>query len=523
LIRGLFRGLRSGFIFKIDIRHSPFDISPMSDVHPILIGGRWVEAHSKNRIEVRNPATLELINVVPQCDAEDVNAAVLAARKAQRDWDKTPGLEKAAMLHEVARRIRAKEKELSTLMSRETGKPIWEAIDCIEWVAACFDYYAEVGRSSRGQSLPPVARHQVNFTIKEPYGVVAAIAPFNFPLLLMSWKVAPAIMAGNTVVCKPPHQNPLSNLLMADAYSVLPPGVVNVITGGGETGGALVEHPDVDLIAFTGSTKVGRQIASRAGAQLKKVNLELGGVDPFIVFEDADLEVAVPGVAWARLLNSGQVCTSSKRIYLVKPIAEEFTRRLKEHVATLKIGDPQKEDIDIGPLISKEALEKIEQQVKQAISEGAKLVYGGKRVRPDNLPGYFFEPTILTNVRHGGVCTSEEVFGPIISITEVRDADEAIEKANDSAYGLGANIYTRSLEYAMRAMENIKAGTFWVNDPLTDNDAGPFGGMRSSGMGRELGEEGLDAFREPKHVHIDYVMEKKSYWYPYAARKRSPG
>src|SRR5258705_496725 len=187
---------------------------------------------------------------------------------------------------------------------------------------------------------------------------------------------APGIMAGNTVVCKPPHQNPLSNLRLANTYSALPPGVVNVITGAGGTGSALVEHPDVDLIAFTGSTAVGRKIASRAGALLKKVNLELGGVDPFIVFEDADLDVAVPGVAWARLLNNGQVCTSSKRIYLVKPIAEEFTQRLKEHVATLKIGDPQKEDVDIGPLISKEALEKIEQQVKQAISEGAKLVYG---------------------------------------------------------------------------------------------------------------------------------------------------
>ena len=488
----------------------------------LFINGLWVDAHSKKQIEVRNPASLELVKSVPDCDAEDVNAAVTAARAAQREWEKTPAVEKAAMLHEVARRIRKKEEELAGLMCRETGKPIWEALDCIEWVAACFDYYAEVGRSSRGQSLPPVARHQVNFTIKEPYGVVAAIAPFNFPLLLMAWKVAPALMAGNTVVCKPPHQNPLSNLLLAEAYSDLPPGVVNVITGDGATGSALVEHPQVDLIAFTGSTKVGRQIASRAGALLKKTNLELGGVDPFIVFEDADLDVAVPGVAWARLLNAGQVCTASKRIYLVKPIAKEFTERLVKYVAGLKIGDPQKPEVDVGPLISKEALEKVEQQVKQAVSEGAKILQGGKRMQPDKLPGHFFEPTVLTNVRHGGVCTDEEVFGPVISLIEVKDADEAIEKANDSCYGLGANIYTRSLEYAMRAMENIKAGTFWVNDPLTDNDAGPFGGMRSSGMGRELGEEGLDAFREPKHVHIDYVMEKKSYWYPYAARKRAP-
>src|SRR5947207_4425657 len=319
----------------------------------LYINGKSVKAKSSKLIEIQNPATLDLIEEVPDCGAEDVNAAVAAAKAAQREWDKTPGVEKAVLLHEVARQIRAREEALAELMCRESGKPIWEALDCIEWVAACFDYYAEIGRSSRGQSLPPVARHQVNFTVKEPYGVVAAIAPFNFPLLLMAWKVAPALMAGNTVVCKPPHQNPLSNLLLAEAYSVLPAGVINVITGGGTTGNTLVEHPDVDLIAFTGSTKVGRQIASRAGALLKKVNLELGGIDPFIVFEDADLDVAVPGVAWARLLNSGQVCTSSKRIYLMKPIAKEFTDQVVKYVAQLKMGDPEKPEVDIGPLISK--------------------------------------------------------------------------------------------------------------------------------------------------------------------------
>jgi acyl-CoA reductase-like NAD-dependent aldehyde dehydrogenase len=486
----------------------------------LYINGKSVKAKSSKLIEIRNPATLELIEQVPDCGQEDVNAAVAAAKAAQREWDKTPAIEKAAMLHEVARRIRADEEGLSHTTCEETGKPIWEARDCIEWVAACFDYYAEVGRSSRGQSLPPVARHQVNFTIKEPYGVVAAIVPFNFPLLLMAWKVAPAIMAGNTVVCKPPHQNPLSNLRLGTAYSALPPGVVNIITGARETGSALVEHPDVDLIAFTGSTAVGRQIASRAGALLKKVNLELGGVDPFIVFEDADLDVAVPGVAWARLLNAGQVCTAAKRVYLVKPIAKEFTERLVQYVSKLKVGDPKKPEVDIGPLISKDALEKVERQVQSAVSEGAKILRGGNRIQPDGLPGHFYEPTVLANVRHGGICTSEEVFGPVLSLIEVQDADEAIERANDSAYGLGANIYTRSLEYAMKAMDNIKAGTFWINDPLTDNDAGPFGGMRSSGIGRELGEEGLDAFREPKHVHLDYKMERKPYWYPYSERRK---
>jgi betaine-aldehyde dehydrogenase len=347
--------------------------------------------------------------------------------------------------------------------------------------------------------------------------VVAAIVPFNFPLLLMAWKVAPALAAGNTVVCKPPHQNPLSNLLMARAYELLPPGVVNVVTGDGPGAGeALLLHPEVDLVAFTGSTEVGRHVAATAGRQLKKVNLELGGVDPFIVFADADLEVAVRGVAWARLLNAGQVCTSSKRIYLVREIAEEFTRRLVEHVRTLRVGDPMAQDTDIGPLITRQAVEKVEGQVEKAVVQGARVLLGGK---PLPRAGNFFAPTVLGGVRHGTLPTTEEIFGPVISLTVVEDADEAIRLADDSRYGLGACVYTRSLELAMRAMEGVRAGTFWVNDPLTDNDAAPFGGARWSGIGRELGEEGLDAFREPKHVHIDWVMEPKSFWYPYKNRE----
>jgi len=486
----------------------------------LYINGKWVLSQSKQTLDVINPATSEPLDTTSDCNAQDVDQAVMAARRAQAEWAKVPGLEKAGLLREVAKRIRQNEKELAPLLSLESGKPLCESFDCIDWVAACFEYYAEVGRSSRGQSLPPVAQHQVNFTIKEPYGVVAAIAPFNFPLLLMSWKIAPAIAAGNTIVCKPPHQNPLSSLLIANAYSVLPPGVINVITGQGETTGeALINHPEVDLIAFTGSTQVGRHIASVAGSQLKKVNLELGGIDPLIVFEDADLDVAVAGTAWARLLNAGQVCTSSKRIYVVDKVADRFTEMLLEHLKTVKVGDPMDQSTDMGPLISEAAAKKVEEQVSLTIKEGAKLLYGGKRFSPNGLKGFFFEPTLLVNVKHGDYPTREEVFGPVISIIRVKNGEEAIKFANDSKYGLGACIYTNNLQTAMTAMDNIKAGTFWINDPLTDNDAGPFGGMRWSGMGRELGEEGLDAFREPKHVHLDYIAEKKDYWFPYKNRK----
>ena len=488
-------------------------------MHKILINGAWIDALSETKREITNPATLKPLGTVPDCGGADIDRAVAAAKAAQHAWWKVPGVEKAKLLREIGARIRAREHALASLMTQETGKPLCESVDCIDWVAACFEYYGEVARSSYGNSVPPVAPHQLNFTIKEPFGVVAAIVPFNFPLLLMAWKVAPAIAAGNTVVCKPPHQNPLSSLMLAEVYELLPPGVVNVVTGAAETGTALVEHPHVDLIAFTGSTAAGRKIAAAAGAQLKKVNLELGSIDPFIVFKDADLDVAVPGVAWARLLNAGQVCTSSKRIYVEAPIAAEFAARMQAYVAKLVVGDPMSPDTDIGPLISLEAVRRVEDQVARALKDGATLKLGGGKYHPPGLPGHFFQPTLLSDVRHGSVATREEIFGPVLAITAVADAEEAIRFANDSEYGLGASIYTKDLGTAMRAMESIKAGTFWINDPLTDNDAAPFGGMRHSGIGRELGPEGLDAFREPKHVHLDWVMERKPWFFPYRNRK----
>ena len=242
-------------------------------MHKILINGAWVDALTDTSREIKNPATLQHLGRVPDCGPADVARAVAAAKAAQRGWWKVPGVEKAKLLREIGARIRGREHALASLMTRETGKPLCESVDCIDWVAACFEYFAEVARSSYGNSVPPVAPHQLNFTIKEPFGVVAAIVPFNFPLLLMAWKVAPAIAAGNTVICKPPHQNPLSNLMLAEVYDLLPPGVVNVVTGTADAGTALVEHPDVDLIAFTGSNAVGRKIAAAAGAQVKKVNL----------------------------------------------------------------------------------------------------------------------------------------------------------------------------------------------------------------------------------------------------------
>jgi len=484
----------------------------------------WIDhkregAQSGETMRVENPATEETIATVPRAQAADVAAAVERARHAQREWRRVPGVEKARLLHEVAARIRAMHRELAEVMTLEGGKPMIENLDEIEWVTACFDYYAELGRHSRGSSIPPSFEHQVNFTVKEPFGVVAAIVPFNYPLLLMAWKVAPALAAGNTVIIKPADETPLATLRLAAAFEALPPGVVGIVTGTGEEAGeALVRHPHVDMVAFTGSTATGKHIMRIAADTLKKVNLETSGIDPFIVCEDVDLDVAARAAVWARYLNAGQVCTSAKRFYVVDAIADPFVERFVELAREIVVGDPRRPETDMGPLISREALVKVALSIHQATAEGALLATGGGRPAGRER-GHFLEPTVLDRVRHGSAATREEVFGPVAAIVRVRDVDEAIALANDSDYGLGANIYTNNLRHVMKAMEEVKAGTFWVNDPLTDNEAGPFGGMRQSGIGRELGEEGLDAFREPKHVHIDYIQERKSYWFPYADRK----
>ncbi len=485
----------------------------------LWIDGRPTDSLAGRTRLIEDPATLEPIATVPESTPEDVHRAVASAVAAQARWRRMPAIERGHLLHHTATALRDDRARLSELLTREGGKPRIENLDEVEWCAACFDFYAEIARNSHGSSVPPVAEHQVNFTIKEPLGVIGCIAPFNYPLLLMTWKIAPALAAGNAVVMKPSELTPLATLRMAaGSLAHLPPGVANVVTGtGADVGEPLVDPPDVACIAFTGSTAIGTRIASRAAARLARVNLELGGIDPCIVFEDADLDVAVPGVAWARFLNAGQVCTSAKRIYLVANIAKAFIERFVAHTRAIKLGHGMDPGTDMGPLVSAQALARVEQQVARARADGATVLEGGRRA-PEAGPGYFYAPTVLTDVTPDNVVVCEEVFGPVASIQVVSDANEAIAKAANSDYGLGANIYTSNLTWAMQAMTEIKAGTVWINDPLTDNDAAPFGGMRKSGMGRELGEEGLNAFRETKHIHMDFVPERKPYWFPYRER-----
>ncbi len=479
------------------------------------IGGKWTRARGR-AIPVVDPATEEVLEQVVRGTTADADRAVAAARAAFQDWRWLPGVEKAALLHEVARRMRARHRELATLMTREGGKPWCENRDEVEWSAACFDYYAEVGRDARGDSLPPVAHHQVNFTLKEPYGVVVAVVPWNYPLLLMAWKVAPALAAGNTVVLKPSEETPLATLDLVEAFSALPAGTVNILTGyGEEVGEALVTHPGTDLVALTGSVETGKRVGELCARQVKKAHLELGGNDPFIVFPDADLEVASRGAVWAAFLNAGQVCTSGKRFFVFAEIYEDFVQRAVAFTRSLRLGNGLDPKTDIGPMISSRQRADVHSRVQEALRDGAQVLTGG-RIPRRPAKGFFYEPTILANVRPEMRIVATETFGPTMPIQKVHSIDEAIERANDQTFGLGANIYSNNLEWVMTAMERITAGTFWINDPLTDNDAGPFGGMRQTGHSRELGIEGLDEFRETKHVHLDYKQEIKPYWYPYA-------
>ena len=481
-----------------------------------FIDGKFTRGHATEEIEVINPATEAVLDCVPRGTAQDASFAVDAAKKAFLAWRRTSANVRATMMHEAAAKMRAHQEQIVHLLTLEEGKPVPENEEEFEWLSTTFDYYAELGRHERGRVLPSGEHTQLNLVIKEPYGVVACIIPWNYPLLLMAWKVAPALAAGNTVIIKPSELTPLTTLYLAEhCFDHFPPGVINVLTGfGKEVAEPMVTHRDVPVIAFTGSLATGQRIASLAAPMMKKLHLELGGKDAFVVAEDADPVMTARALAYAALTNAGQVCTSTERVYLPASRAAEFTEALVAHVSTLRLGPGIEPNTDMGPMIGAQFREKVERHIKDAVHKGAKILTGGRR--PADLPkGFFFEPTVLTNVDSSMLIVSEETFGPAIPLMLYSSFDDAIAKANDSEYGLGACLVTSDPLKAKLFFEEVKAGTVWINDPLTDNYAGPFGGMKLSGGARELGQEGLDTFRETKHVHWEFSTTPKSWWYPY--------
>ncbi len=480
----------------------------------LFIGGEYITSGAAEAIEVENPATEEVIAVVPDADASDVDRAVDAARRAQRQWRLVDGLERVTILHRCADRLEQHADELAVLLTREGGKTLKENRDEIDWSITAFRHLGEVARASRGRVAGSTKPGQINLVLNEPLGVVVHILPFNYPIVLLAWQVAAALAAGNACIVKPSEQTPLATLRLGEVFSDLPDGIFNVVTATGKGAARLVEHPGTDMIAFTGSVAVGSRVMAAAAPRIKKLLLELGGSDPFIVLGDAKLDVAARGGVFAAFLNAGQVCTSAERFFIESSAYDDFMAHALEAIGSLRVGDPFGE-VDVGAMISRSARDQVVRVIDEISGRGARVVRGGQT--PPELPkGYFYEPTLIevTDPEHQRF--EDEIFGPMATVTRVRDLDHAIALANSSNFGLGANIYTSSLETAMRAATELQAGTVWINDPLKDNDAAPFGGVKFSGLGRELGLEGISAFTQAKHVHMDFAQAPSpEWWFPY--------
>ncbi len=480
----------------------------------LWVNGEALEG-SGAAIDVIDPATEGVFGQAGQGNAGDVDQAVCAARAAFPSWRDTPANERAALLHEFAGRLRQHAETIATELTLETGRTLRKNRGYVEWSAQCFEYYAEIGRHHLGRVIPSPESSQLSLVIKSPLGVVACIVPWNYPLLLLSWKMAPALAAGNVVVIKPASYTPWTTLGLAALFDHFPPGVINIVAGAGhQVGEALIHHPDVAMIAFTGSTEVGQHLMRAAAEDVKRLNLELGGKDPLLICADADLEAAARACVWGAFLNAGQVCTSIERVYIEAPVFDQVCQRVSELTRALVVGPGIEPTTEVTPMIREEERHKVLKQIEAAQAGGAEILAGGKV--PAHLPsGFYLEPTVVTGLAPDSTLMVDETFGPVCPLVKVADFDEALQLANRSSYGLGATLFTNDPAKVLRYMREIEAGNVWINDPLIDNLAGPFGGFKRSGLGRELGVEGFEAFTETKHVHWEIEGGIKSWWYPW--------
>ncbi|MBF8267578.1 MAG: carnitine dehydratase [Dehalococcoidia bacterium] len=482
----------------------------MSDKFSMLIGGQWVEARSGEVMERHTPMDGSLVGVYPRGGREDVDAAVAAARAAfdGGPWPAMSGPQRGALLMKVAEKLRERQEEMALRITREMGRPIRESRNEVRETAEVFECYA--GRA--WQSLSEAVTHvpgSMGLIIREPVGVVAVITPWNFPLLLLSWKVAPALAVGCTVVAKPASYTPGVCLMLGEMITEagFPPGVFNVVTGPGSVvGDALVAHPGVDKVAFTGDTATGRSVMRSASGNVKRVSLELGGKSPNIVFADADIRAASGGAQIGIFFNQGEVCQAGSRLLVQEEVHDELVARLIERAKSLRMGDPMDPETRMGAIVSREQLDTILGYVGIGKEEGADLVYGGSRKSGGIFDrGYYMEPTIFDNVKSSMRIAQEEIFGPVVCVITFKDEEEAIRIANDTIYGLAGAVWTRDIDRAMRVVRRVKAGTMFVNCylgaglPLAEM---PFGGFKQSGFGRELGKAGMEQYTEIKSVHM---------------------
>lgn len=470
----------------------------------LFINNEWTDARSGKTFAVTNPATEEPLALVAEGDKADIDTACRAARRAfeQGPWRKMSARERGRVLYRLAGLIEKNKQELAELETLNNGKPIFETLNAdLPLTIECFEYYAGLADKIHGDTIP-VSGNFFNYTLREPAGVVGQIIPWNFPLLMAAWKLGPALATGCTVVLKPAEQTPLTALRLGELLQEagLPPGVVNIVPGYGPTAGAaLATHPEVDKVAFTGSTEVGKEVMRLASQSLKRVSLELGGKAPNIVFADADLDAAVQGAMQGIFFNQGEVCCAGSRLFVEAKAHDEFLAKLKSAAEKLVVGDPMDPKTRMGAQVSEEQYKKILGYIEKGKAEGAKVVTGGAPARDK---GYFVKPTVFDGVTNDMTIAREEIFGPVVSAITFKDHADMVRQANDTVYGLSAGIWTRDIGKAHRLARDVKAGTVWVNCYNCFDAASPFGGFKQSGFGRELGKYALELYTQVKSVWV---------------------
>ena len=474
----------------------------------LFIGGKFKDSSTGEVFDDINPATLESLATIQVAGDEDVERAIDAAEEGFRLWSEIPAPKRAEILFRAARILKERKEELAVLMTKEMGKVLPETRGDIQEAIDITNYAAGEGRRMFGETTTSELKEKFCMTMLRPIGVVGLITPWNFPAAIPAWKIMPALVAGNAIIFKPASDTPLLALKLVEVLNEagLPPGVINLITGpGGTVGKAIVQHPRIKAVSFTGSLDTGKWIMEECSKTMKRVSLELGGKNPVIVMDDANLELALEGVLWGAFGTTGQRCTATSRLILHEKIQDEFIKRLLAKAKALRIGNGLLPETDIGPVINKAQLEKIERYVKIGKEEGATLLLGGNRIDP-GLPGYFFEPTIFADVMPDMRIAQEEIFGPVLGIFTVSGLAEAIELANKTKYGLSSAIYTGNVGNAFKAIEKIEAGITYVNAPTIGAEVHlPFGGVKGTGNGfREAGTEAIKEFSEVKAVYIDY-------------------
>ncbi len=480
----------------------------------LYVEGNWVASASTSQIEVIDPATEETVGHIADATDREVDQAIDIANQARKAWCRQDPRSRAVILHDIAAAIRRDKKVFAEHLTREEGKPFKESVDEVSWCATAIDYYAEIARNETGRIAGATVPGQFHFAIKEPLGTIVIVLPFNYPLVLLCWEAAAALAAGNAVIVKPHEQTSLTTLKFMELFASLPAGLMQVVTGGARVGQRLVASSGTHGVAYTGSVPVGQAVAKTCAESFKPCLVEASGNDPFIVMPSAPLDMAARGAAFAAYLNCGQVCTSAERFYVHDAIHDDFVERLVAEAKKLRIGNGLGQ-VDMGPMATRKQRERFEGLIARARQQGAKAATGGGRPADLNR-GWFVEPTVLTGVTPDMEILNEEPFGPVAPICRVRSFDEALELANKSRFGLGSNLYTLDMNEAFRAVEEIQAGILWINAPLLDNDALPFGGRKLSGSGRQLGPEGLNQFQNTKFVMIDPQASNQDFWwFPY--------